>query len=165
MTVVSSHRDTERFTVSITSEFAAPPSRVWQVWQHADQLSRWWGPPTWPATFTRHDLSVGGRSHYYMTGPDGEHAYGAWEVTALEPPRRLAFVDAFADADGRFLDDPAPLHIDVLIEDGGPGSRMTVTTRFDSLEHLEQVADMGMEEGMTQALGQIDALLASPATV
>lgn len=165
MTVVSSHRDTDRFTLAITSEFAAPPARVWQVWEDPQQLSRWWGPPTWPATFTRHDFTVAGRSHYFMTGPEGEHAYGAWEIDSLEPPHRLVFTDAFADEDGAFLADPAPMRIEVSIEDGGAGTRMTVTTRFDSLEHLEQVADMGMEEGMTLALGQIDDLLEEPASV
>lgn len=165
MTVVSSARDTERHTLTITAEFSAPPTRVWQVWEDPQQLSRWWGPPSWPATFTRHDFTVDGRSHYYMTGPEGEHAYGAWRVTALEPPHRLAFTDAFADEDGAFLPDPAPMRIEVGIAEGGPGSVMTVTTFFDSLEHLQQVADMGMEEGMTQALGQVDALLAEQAAV
>jgi len=165
MTVVSSQRDTDNLTLAITSEFAAPPTRVWQVWSDAQQLSRWWGPPTWPATFTRHDFTVDGRSHYYMTGPEGEHAYGAWEVTDLQPPHRLAFTDAFADADGTFLDDPAPLRIEVSLEAAGPGTRMTITTRFVSVEHLQQVADMGMEEGMNQALAQIDGLLAEPAAV
>ncbi|GAB7007352.1 SRPBCC domain-containing protein [Nocardioides sp. AN3] len=165
MTVVSSRRDIDDLTLAITSELSAPPSRVWQVWADAGQLSRWWGPPTWPATFTRHDFTIEGRSHYYMTGPEGEHAYGAWEVTELEPPHRLAFIDAFADADGAFLDDPAPMRIEVSIEEAAHGSRMTVTTHFDSVEHLQQVADMGMEEGMRQALGQIDDLLAERASV
>jgi uncharacterized protein YndB with AHSA1/START domain len=165
MTVVSSHRDADHLTLAITTDLAAPPSRVWQVWEDARQLSRWWGPPTWPATFTRHELAVGARSHYYMTGPEGEHAYGAWEVTALAPPHRLSFIDAFADADGEFLEDPAPMRIEVDIAAYGTGSRMTVTTFFASVEHLEQVADMGMEEGLRQALGQLDALLAEPAPV
>jgi uncharacterized protein YndB with AHSA1/START domain len=165
MTVVSSHRDTDNLTLEIVSEFAAPPSRVWEVWEDAGQLSRWWGPPTWPATFTRHDFTVDGLSHYYMTGPEGDHAYGAWRVTRLQPPSQLAFIDAFAEEDGTFLEDPAPMRIEVSIEEGGPGARMTVTTRFESLQHLTQVADMGMEEGMSLALGQIDDLLDEPASV
>jgi uncharacterized protein YndB with AHSA1/START domain len=44
--------------------------------------------------------------------------------------------------------------------DAAPGgTRMTILTRFTDLEQLEKVAAMGMVEGMTQALGQIDALL------
>lgn len=37
---------------------------------------------------------------------------------------------------------------------------MTVTT-FPSLEALEQLLAMGMEEGMKAAMGQIDAVLAT----
>jgi uncharacterized protein YndB with AHSA1/START domain len=42
----------------------------------------------------------------------------------------------------------------------GGGTRMTILTRFTDLDQLEKVAAMGMVEGMTGALGQIDALLA-----
>ncbi len=36
---------------------------------------------------------------------------------------------------------------------------MTMTTRYDSTDALEQILAMGMEEGVTLAVGQIDALL------
>jgi uncharacterized protein YndB with AHSA1/START domain len=41
---------------------------------------------------------------------------------------------------------------------------VTVTTRFGSLEELEQLIGMGMEEGMRTAMGQIDAVVADLAT-
>jgi uncharacterized protein YndB with AHSA1/START domain len=37
---------------------------------------------------------------------------------------------------------------------------MSIENRFPSTEAMEQVLAMGMEEGMKQALGQIDAILA-----
>jgi uncharacterized protein YndB with AHSA1/START domain len=39
------------------------------------------------------------------------------------------------------------------------GTRMTVISRFTDPQQMEKMLDMGMEEGMSQALGQIDALL------
>lgn len=51
-------------------------------------------------------------------------------------------------------------HATVTLEALGGGTRMTVATRFDSLAELERLTAMGMEEGMSQALGQIDAILA-----
>lgn len=60
MTVVSSTQDTEALSLTLVSELAAPPWRVWQLWSDARQLERWWGPPTWPATFEQHDVVVGG---------------------------------------------------------------------------------------------------------
>jgi uncharacterized protein YndB with AHSA1/START domain len=44
--------------------------------------------------------------------------------------------------------------------DDGARTRMTILTRFEDLDQLEKISAMGMVEGMTGALGQIDALLA-----
>ena len=159
MTIVSTHTDTEALTLTFVAEFSADAERVWQVWQDPRQLERWWGPPTWPATFHQHNLSVGSLSKYYMTGPDGSKAHGWWKITSLDAPHGLEFDDGFADESGEPTDSPAPVHATVTIESFDGGTRMTVLSQFESLEQLEQLAEMGMEEGMTLAMGQIDALL------
>ena len=84
MTFVSSTKDTESLTLTLVTEFAAEPARVWQVWEDPRQLERWWGPPTWPATFATHDFTPGGRCHYFMTGPEGERAHGWWRFIAID---------------------------------------------------------------------------------
>jgi len=165
MTVISTVRDAEHLTLTFVAEFAAPPERVWQVWEDARQLERWWGPPTWPATFDEHDLSVGSRSAYYMTGPEGEKAHGWWEIVAVDPPRGLAFDEGLSDDDGKPTAD-LPARVEVTLEpvslDGdAEGTRMTTVNRFVSVEQLEQMMQMGMEEGMRLAMGQIDAILIS----
>ena len=63
--------DPEALTLTITGEYPVPVERLWNAWADPRQLERFWGPPTWPATFTRHDMVEGGRSEYFMTGPDG----------------------------------------------------------------------------------------------
>ena len=40
---------------------------------------------------------------------------------------------------------------------------MTISSEFPSVEAMEQLAAMGMEEGMRQAVGQVDAILAEDA--
>ena len=48
----------------------------------------------------------------------------------------------------------------MTIEAIGSGTtRMTMSSRFPSREAMQQVLDMGMEEGLRQAMGQIDAIL------
>jgi hypothetical protein len=41
---------------------------------------------------------------------------------------------------------------------------MSITTTFPSAEAMEQLVSMGMDEGMSEALGQIDGILAELAT-
>ncbi len=49
----------------------------------------------------------------------------------------------------------------VTIEEiGGGKTRMSIESEFPSVEAMEQLAAMGTEEGLTQAVGQIDAILA-----
>jgi uncharacterized protein YndB with AHSA1/START domain len=49
----------------------------------------------------------------------------------------------------------------VTIDDiGGGRTRTSIESIFPSAEAMEQVLAMGMEEGLKEAVGQIDALLA-----
>jgi uncharacterized protein YndB with AHSA1/START domain len=159
MTITSTTRDTEKLTLTVEARLAAPPARVWQVWSDPLLLERWWGPPTWPASFVEHDLTPGGRSHYFMTGPDGEQAHGWWQVVAVDRPRSLQFEDGFADENGAPDPDLPTTTGRVELEETADGTRMTVTSTFGSTEQMEQLASMGLVEGMTSAMGQMDALL------
>jgi uncharacterized protein YndB with AHSA1/START domain len=161
MTVTSVDKDAEALAMAIVSEFDAPIERVWQVWADPRQLEQWWGPPTYPATFEEYDLTPGGRCTYFMTGPDGNKSHGWWRVVAVDPPNRLEFENGFADASGAPNPDMPVMTMRVMLaERNGGGTRMTINTSFASVDDMEQILDMGHEEGMTAAIGQIDALLA-----
>ena len=161
MTIVSSKQDPDALTFVVVAEFSAPPSRVWQVWADPRQLERWWGPPTWPATFEQHDVVAGGGSRYYMTGPDGEKARGWWRFLSLDEPRSLEFEDGFSDESGLPNPQMPTLRGRVELEEIAAGTRMTVTSQFATVEQMEQLVQMGMVEGMTLAMGQIDDVLAA----
>jgi uncharacterized protein YndB with AHSA1/START domain len=161
MTVTDVRKDPDALTLTITAELDATVERSWQLWADPRQLERWWGPPTYPATVVDHDLRPGGRVTYFMTGPDGDKAAGWWEILAADPPTRLELKDGFADGDGRPNDQLPVTHTVVTFaERPGGGTAMTVETRFPSLEAMEQLVAMGLEEGIVAAMGQIDAVLA-----
>jgi uncharacterized protein YndB with AHSA1/START domain len=164
MTVTNVRKDLEALTMAITAELDAPVERAWELWADPRQLERWWGPPTYPATFEEHDLTPGGRTTYFMTGPDGDTARGWWEVLAADPPHRLEVLDGFADESGARNDSmPTMTMTFTLSERDGGGTLLAIETRFPSVEAMEQLASMGMEEGMAEAIGQIDAILAGDA--
>ena len=161
MTVTSVHKDPEALTMTITAELDATVERAWQLWADPRQLERWWGPPTYPATVVDHDLTTGGRVTYFMTGPDGDKAHGWWQVLAVEPPSRLELKDGFADDSGTPNDAmPTTTMVVTLTESDGGGTLMAVETQFPSVQAMEQLVSMGMEEGMAAALGQIPEILA-----
>lgn len=162
MPVVSVDKDLEHRTLTVVASYDAPPERVWQLYADPRQLERHWGPPGWPATVVEHDLTAGGRVTYYMTGPEGDRHGGYWEVLEVDPPRRFIVRDGFADASGAPNPDlPVTLMTLELADRGDGGTTMTVTATYESAEALQQVLDMGMEEGLREAMGQIEDVLAA----
>jgi len=160
-TTIESQQDKNELTYTFVMEFDASAERVWQVWEDPRQLERWWGPPTWPATFDQHELRVGSESKYYMTGPEGDRAPGWWVIDVAEPFTRIEFTDGFSDQDRNHNDSLPRTHTVVTLDDLGDRTRMTLVSHFGSLEQMETLTQMGMLEGMTLALGQIDGVLAS----
>ncbi|MGO3326059.1 SRPBCC family protein, partial [Gordonia sp. (in: high G+C Gram-positive bacteria)] len=135
--------------------------RVWQVYADPRQLEKIWGPPTYPATFVEHDFRPGGRAKYYMTSPEGDKFGGWWEFTAVDPTSSFSFRDGFADSDLN-PDDSMPVgenHYAFSPADGG--TRAVFTATFASAEDLQKVLDMGVVEGSSAAINQIDDLLAA----
>jgi uncharacterized protein YndB with AHSA1/START domain len=161
VTVSAVHKDAQNLTMTVDAQFEASPDRVWQLWADPRQLERWWGPPAYPATVTAHDLRPGGRVEYHMTGPEGDQPKGYWEVVEAEPPHRLIFRDGFAEADGTPNSDMPISQVRVTIAEIDRGqTRMSIVSTFPDAAAMEQLLAMGMEEGIREAVGQIDALLA-----
>jgi len=161
MTVTAIHKDPEKLTMSFTAEFDATPERVWQLWADPQLFGKWWGPPEYPATIVDHDFTPGGKVRYYMTGPDGEKYHGWSQFIAIDPPRSLEFGDGFLDDDGNEVEGMPTMTSRVEISDIGGAVRMVITTSFPSLEAMEQLIEMGAEEGMMGSLSQVDDLLAA----
>ncbi len=161
MTVTAVLKDPDALTMTITAEFSASPERVWQLWADPRQLERWWGPPSYPATVDSHDLSPGSRVSYHMTGPEGDQPRGYWDIVMAKAPNSLVFRDGFAHDDGTPNTDLPTTESRVRIDDIGDGrTRMSIESVFPNAKAMEQVLAMGMEEGLKQAMGQIDAILA-----
>ncbi|MGH9216204.1 MAG: SRPBCC family protein, partial [Acidimicrobiales bacterium] len=144
-----------------TAEFNAPIERVWQLWADPRQLERWWGPPTYPATVVDHDLVPGGTVTYFMTGPEGDKHGGWWRVLAVDAPQSLEVQDGFADDTGAPNPDMPVTTMRVVLSEKGGVTQMVMTSTFPSLEAMEQLINMGVEEGLRAAMAQMDEILAA----
>ncbi len=161
MTITSVQKDPTTLTLVVTAEFQAPIERVWQLWSDPRQLERWWGPPTYPATVVDHDLVPGGSVSYYMTGPEGDKSHGWWRVLSVDAPHALEVLDGFADDSGTPNPDLPSLTVRTDLSETSGVTKVITTSTFPSQEAMEQLIGMGMEEGLRQAMDQMDGVLAA----
>ena len=159
MPVTDVKKDLDGLTMTVTAEFDAGAERVWEMWADPRLLERWWGPPSHPATFVDHEFVTGGRAAYFMTSPEGQKYHGWWRLEEVEPPSMLRFEDGFADEDGKANDEMPTTIATVTIAESGGATTMSIQSKFGSREGMEQVIEMGVEQGTVEALNQIDALL------
>ncbi len=143
----------------VARTFDAPRELVYQMYS-GDHIAKWWAPLPWVVADSKMDFRTGGTWHYAMQGPDGNKHYALMKFNEVTPPTHIAYEDAFADADGN-VDPKLPVSTTVMdfIDRGGKTEVVMVTT-YASEEALQTVLNMGMIEGMTIALNQLEALLA-----
>ncbi len=158
MPVTDVSHDLENRTLTITAQFAAPVERIWQIYADPRQLEKVWGPPACPATVVDHELVPGGRVTYFMTGPEGEKYAGYWEISAVDEPHSFSFADGFADED--FNPNPElPCRRTSTRSCTRPGHAGDVHEHIRVRRGLQKVLDMGVVEGATSAINQIDSVL------
>ncbi len=155
MPLTSVTKDAAKLTLTVVGDYPVPQERLWDAFADPRQLERFWGPPAFPATFPRHDFRVGGRAEYFLTLPEGRRWSGSWEFTAVNP------ISSFEARDGEdnAEDQTMPASMRFAFETTPTGSRMTIVTRFSSVEAMERTIP-GMEEGLRAAMPQLDAVLA-----
>ncbi|MGO1539050.1 MAG: SRPBCC family protein [Leucobacter sp.] len=159
MPITAVNTDTEAFTLTVIADFPVSVSRLWAAYVDPRQIEQFWGPPEYPASFTRHDAFPGGLTNYCMTGPEGDRSCGYWEWLRVDEGHMFEVLDGFANEDGTPNTDMPSMRMVFEFTETALGSRLTTTTYFGSLETLEQLKEMGMEEGMRAAMGQIDAVV------
>lgn len=164
MPVTSVTTDPQALTLTLVAEVTVGARRLWDAYTDPRQIERFWGPPEYPATFTRHDAVPGGTSHYYMTGPEGDRSHGYWEWVSVDAPHHFTVTDGFAEEAGVPSAALPSMTMDFTFEETTDGARLTMVTTFNSVEEMEKLTAMGMAEGTRAAMGQLDATLADLAS-
>lgn len=160
MPITSFIKDLDEATMRIVADYPVPVRRLWDAYADPRQIERFWGPPIYPALFTRHDMFPGGWSTYTMTGPEGDVTGGQWRIIALQEGRRVEFRDSFTHPDGSLNTDLPGMLVLLTFEETDGGSRLRNETWFASRAEFEELLAMGLEEGALEAAEQVDDVLA-----
>jgi len=142
-----------RQEVVASRDFAAPPDLVFRTCTDPASLPLWWGPRDLTTTVEVMEPRTGGRWRFVQRDPQGnEFAFhGVYhEVT----PGRIVDTFEFEGMPGHVLLETTTFEA----VDGG--TRMTVTSVFQSTADRDGMVASGMQHGMTESHDRLAELLA-----
>ena len=150
--------DKESKTVSITREFAAELSLVWDAYTKPELLDQWWAPKPWESRTKFMDFKVGGRRFYAMVSPEGDERWAVQKYTSITPKTNFKFFNAFADKDEN--PELPGSDWDLNFSEKDAMTKVSISIYNESLERLERMIELGFKEGATMQMDNLDELLA-----
>ena len=146
-------------TVSITREFDAELSLVWDAFTKKEILDQWWAPKPFASKTKVMDFKVGGRRFYAMVSPEGQERWVIQKYTSISPKTNFKFFNAFAD-EKENPELPGSEWDHTFSEQNGT-TKVSISIYNESLERMEKQIEMGFKEGFTMTLNYLEDLLAT----
>lgn len=147
----------ETKTVSITKEFEAELSLVWDAYTKPELLDQWWAPKPFSSRTKVMDFEVGGKRFYAMVSPEGEERWVLQKFTSITPKTNFKLFNAFADADENPQLPGSDWDLKFSERDGK--TTVYISIYNESLERLERMIEMGFLEGTKAQIANLEDLL------
>ena len=152
-------KDLPNKRMTVTRTFDGEPEDVWNAWSQRELLDQWWAPRPWHAETQSMDFKVGGSWVYAMVGPDNERHYARIDYITIEKPNHIYCEDYFCDEEGVRNADFPTMFWDVTLQATGMQTKVVVDIAFTEEAHIDQIIQMGFQEGFTSALNNLDEYL------
>lgn len=150
----------ENNTVNVKREFAANLELVWEAWTNPEIIDQWWAPKPWHAETKSMDFREGGSWLYAIVSPENQKHWGRQDYLKIVLQKSFSGADSFCDENGNINAElPKTIFENQFIEANGK-TLVTITSKYASLEMLEQIIEMGFKEGFAMALENLDGILA-----
>lgn len=142
--------------VSITREFDADLSLVWDAFTTKEILDQWWAPQPWISKTKYMDFKVGGRRFFAMVGPEGQERWLIQKFTSISPKTNFKMFSAFADA----AENPElpGADWDYTFSEQNGITKVSITIFNESFDRMEKLLE-GFQQGFTLALNNLDKVL------
>lgn len=151
--------DKVKNTLTVRREFLAGRSLVWDCYTKSELLNQWFAPAPLTTKTKSMDFREGGHWHYAMVEPNGTEYWGLTNYLKIKPIDYYTALDAFSNAEGEINMDLPRAEWLVTFTDKEENAVVETIVTYKSLADLEQVVQMGMEEGMMATLAKLDELL------
>ncbi|MET8085995.1 SRPBCC family protein [Micromonospora sp. NPDC005237] len=145
---VSSDRD-----ITMTRSFDAPRDLVFAAHTQAEHLRHWWGRGN--PLDVEIDFREGGRYRFVEHAPDGNEYAFRGEFREIVAPERI--VQTF-----EFEGMPGQVAVETLVFTEQDGRTvLTGTTRFDTTEQRDGMAESGMAQGVAESYAALERHLST----
>lgn len=151
--------DKEKNTLTIKREFAANRQLVWDCHTKSELLDRWFAPKPFTTKTKFMNFSEGGHWLYAMIDPEGKEYWGRMDYVKINPSKSYSGLDAFCNEKGELNPELPRANWDVTFKDLAENTLVQTVVTYKSLADLEVVINMGMKEGLTATLENLDDLL------
>ena len=149
----------ETKTVTITKEFDAELSLVWDAYTNAELLDQWWAPKPFASRTKVMDFTVGGKRFYAMVSPEGAERWILQKYTSITPKTNFKYLNAFADENQNPELPGSDWDFNFTDENGK--TTVHVSIYNESLERLERMVAIGFKEGTEGQFTNLEELLAN----
>jgi uncharacterized protein YndB with AHSA1/START domain len=149
----------ENNTLSIKREFNGSKKLVWDCYTKSELLEKWFAPAPFTTKTKSMDFREGGHWHYAMVDPAGLEYWARMDYVTIKPIDSYTGLDGFCDDKGNLNKELPQANWDVTFSALGENAIVETIVTYNSLSDLETVLQMGMKEGLTEALENLDSLL------
>jgi uncharacterized protein YndB with AHSA1/START domain len=143
-------------TVSVTMEFDAELSLVWDAFTRQEILDQWYAPRTCKTKAM--DFKAGGRRFYAMVSPEGQERWSVQRYTSISPKTHFKMLNAFADKDEN--PELPGSEWDLHFSEQNGRTKVDISIYNESLERLEKLEE-GFKIGMSMTFENLKNLLAT----
>jgi len=151
--------DKKKNTLTVRREFLADRETVWDCYTKSELLDKWFAPAPLTTKTKSFDFSEGGHWHYALVEPNGNEYWSYTSYLKIRPIDYYTALDAFSNAAGEINQDMPRAEWLVTFTSKGPNALVETVVTYQSLEDLEKVVGMGLEQGMSATLEKLDRLL------
>ena len=146
-------------TVSITREFNAELSLVWDAFTKAEILDQWVAPKPFVSKTKFQDFKVGGRRFYAMVSPEGHERWAIQKYISINPKTNFKMFNVFSDKDEN--PELPGSEWDYTFSEQNGLTKVTIVIYNESLARMEKMIEMGFTEGFKMSMENLENVLAS----
>ena len=156
----------DKKSLKVERQFTATQEKLWEAYSTEEMLNQWFAPHGWECTTKELNFENGGKWVYSFKCVDeqqtefyGMEMPGQLTYDSINPKSSFGYTDEFLNDDGTVNGEMPGSHTELQLIENDEGTLLSFTTTYTSEEALQQVIEMGMQQGLDESFDKLGNLL------